>query len=86
LTGARWGVSIAREGGEPTLAAQRASKEAADRASAAAHPLVQAVLEAFPNAKIERVRPRNAEGDVPAAPAAEEDDFGYDQPLGEDEL
>jgi DNA polymerase-3 subunit gamma/tau len=87
LTGTRWVVSVAREGGEPTLAAKRASKQAADRASAAAHPLVQAVLAAFPSATIERVRPRNAEGEIAdAPPAAEEDDFGYDQPLGEDEL
>ncbi len=87
LTGARWVVSVAREGGEPTLAAQRASTEAANRASAAAHPLVQAVLAAFPNATIERVRPRSADGEiVETAPAAEEDDFGYDQPLAEDEL
>jgi DNA polymerase-3 subunit gamma/tau len=87
LTGTRWVVSVAREGGEATLAAQRATKQAADRASATAHPLVQAVLAAFPHATIERVRPRNAGGEAEGVvAAADEDDFGYDRPLDEDEL
>jgi DNA polymerase-3 subunit gamma/tau len=87
LTGTRWVISVAREGGDPTIATSRATKQAADRASATAHPLVQAVLAAFPNATIERVRPRNAGVEPESVVAAtDEDDFGYDQPLGEDEL
>ena len=88
LTGQRWVISVAREGGEPTIATSRASADAASRASAASHPLVQAVLAAFPKATIERVRPLAAAGEavVVGEATTEEDDFGYDQPLGEDEL
>jgi DNA polymerase-3 subunit gamma/tau len=88
LTGTRWVISVAREGGEPTIATSRASADAASRGSAASHPLVQAVLAAFPKATIERVRPLAAasEAVVIGEATTEEDDFGYDQPLGEDEL
>jgi DNA polymerase-3 subunit gamma/tau len=55
-TGTRWTVSLVNAGGEPTLAEQgRAAAE--DRLSLArSHPLVQAVLQAFPGATIETVR------------------------------
>ncbi len=85
LTGQRWMISVSREAGQPTIAAARAAEESARRASAASHPLVQAVLEAFPGAAIERIRKLSADDGV-APDAAEEDDFGYDAPLGEDEL
>ena len=87
LTGQRWMISVSREAGEPTIAAGRAAEDADRRATAASHPLVQAVLAAFPQATIERVRPLGADDPAIAdAAAAEEDDFGYDAPLGEDEL
>jgi DNA polymerase-3 subunit gamma/tau len=44
------------EGGEPTLAEQGKTAEADRLNLAKAHPLVQAVLAAFPGAKIEAVR------------------------------
>ena len=55
-TGARWTVTLVNEGGEPTLAEQGRTAEADRLALAHTHPLVQAVLAAFPGAKIEAVR------------------------------
>ena len=55
-TGTRWTVTLASTGGEPTLAEQGRTAEADRRAIARTHPLVQAVLEAFPGATIEAVR------------------------------
>jgi DNA polymerase-3 subunit gamma/tau len=55
-TGTRWTVSLVNEGGEPTLAEQGKTAEADRLNLAKAHPLVQAVLAAFPGAKIEAVR------------------------------
>ncbi|MGX9963567.1 DNA polymerase III subunit gamma/tau [Roseomonas sp. F4] len=56
VTGSRWTVSLVNEGGEPTLAEQGRAAEADRLTLAESHPLVQAVLAAFPGAKIEAVR------------------------------
>jgi len=56
-TGRRWVVVLtSSEPGAPTLAEQAAAKIAARKAAAAQHPLVAAVLAAFPGATIEAVR------------------------------
>ncbi|QAX28486.1 DNA polymerase III subunit gamma/tau [Leisingera sp. NJS204] len=55
-TGARWVVSIAPDGDAATIAEVRDAAENALREKAAAHPLVQAVLESFPKATIKRIR------------------------------
>lgn len=55
-TGARWAVSVVSSGGAPTIAETRDSALAQLRAEAAGHPLVQAILTAFPGAKITEVR------------------------------
>jgi len=55
-TGERWVVSIAQSEGEPTLKEQAAARDETLRHEAAAHPLVRAVLDAFPGARIEAVR------------------------------
>jgi DNA polymerase-3 subunit gamma/tau len=68
-TGSRWGVSIVSEGGAPTLAEMAARARDGAEAEAMDHPVVQAVLAAFPGARIAAVRdlaPEAAEG--PAAP------------------
>ncbi|MDW8396980.1 MAG: DNA polymerase III subunit gamma/tau, partial [Acetobacteraceae bacterium] len=57
-TGSRWTIVLSNEPGEPTLAAQGRSADADRRELARAHPLVQAVLAAFPGAAIEAVRDR----------------------------
>jgi DNA polymerase III subunit gamma/tau len=55
-TGARWGVSVVSSGGAPTLAEAKAAGLNAARQEAAQNPLVQAVLAAFPGAKITEIR------------------------------
>jgi DNA polymerase-3 subunit gamma/tau len=55
-TGARWAVSVVSSGGAPTLAEAREAGLAEVRADAAGNPLVQAILSAFPGARIAEVR------------------------------
>jgi len=55
-TGIRWVVSVSQEEGQPTVAQLRAGEQAALEAEAAEHPLVKAVFENFPDAKIAQVR------------------------------
>ena len=54
-TGNRWAISVV-DGGAPTIAETRDAAENAVRAEAEAHPLVQAVIAAFPKAKITDIR------------------------------
>jgi DNA polymerase-3 subunit gamma/tau len=54
-TGTRWTIALSQKDGEPTLAAQAHAADAARRDAAAEHPLVRAILDAFPGATIERV-------------------------------
>ncbi len=75
-TGQRWGVSVVSAGGAPTLAEARAAEAAAAQAAALANPVVQAVLAAFPGARIAAVRTpeaRAAEAAGDALAPAEED-------------
>jgi DNA polymerase-3 subunit gamma/tau len=55
-TGNRWAISIEAEGGAETIAEKRDAADLALKAEASAHPLVQAVFEAFPNAKIVNIK------------------------------
>lgn len=55
-TQARWGVSVVAEGGAPTIAEERDRAKLEAQAEALRNPLVQAVLAAFPGAKIAEVR------------------------------
>jgi DNA polymerase III subunit gamma/tau len=55
-TGQRWVVSVSREAGEPTLKEQAELRTQSLKSEAAREPLVRAVLEAFPGARIESVR------------------------------
>ena len=54
-TGNRWAISVA-DGGAPTIAETRDAAENAIRHEAEQHPLVQAVIAAFPKAKITEIR------------------------------
>jgi DNA polymerase III subunit gamma/tau len=54
-SGTRWTVALSTAGGEPTLAAQGEAADVARRHAAAEHPLVRAILDAFPGARIEAV-------------------------------
>jgi DNA polymerase-3 subunit gamma/tau len=68
-TGIRWVVTLAREGGEPTLAEQKKAARAEKLEMVAQEPLVRAVLDRFPGAEIVAVRER-ADRDI--APSTDE--------------
>ncbi len=80
-TGARWGVSVVSSGGAPTIAETRDSDLAEARAEASDNPLVQAILTAFPGAKISEVRSPEAmtaaaaETALPTADPETDDDW-----------
>ena len=80
-TGRRWVVTVnATDPAQPTLSEQDAQAEQQRRLDAANHPLVQAVMTAFPGAAIEVVR------DL-AEPESDEADLAFDSDLspGEEE-
>jgi DNA polymerase-3 subunit gamma/tau len=56
VTGMRWTIAISTQGGEATLADQGNAADQQRRNDAADHPLVRAIMEAFPGARIEAVR------------------------------
>ena len=60
-TGARWTIALSAAPGEPTLAEQGVAADTARRSTAAAHPLVLAIMAAFPGARIEAVRDGRAD-------------------------
>jgi DNA polymerase-3 subunit gamma/tau len=62
-TGRRWLVSVSGEPGQPTLRRQRDAAEAKLRDAALRDPLVQAVLETFPGAKLVARRGKADKGD-----------------------
>ena len=59
-TGQRWLVNLARQGGQLTLLEEDEAKAEDVLREAAEHPLVKAVLLAFPGAKVEAVREKVA--------------------------
>jgi DNA polymerase-3 subunit gamma/tau len=75
-TGARWAVSVVSSAGAPTIAEAREAELAGVRTDAAGNPLVQAILAAFPGARISEVRSPEtltAEAAAAALPTAEPD-------------
>lgn len=80
-TGARWGVSVVSSGGAPTIAESRNAELQQVKAEAATNPLVQAILTAFPGAKISEVRSpetitaQAAETALPVAEPEVDDDW-----------
>ncbi|SHI76932.1 DNA polymerase III subunit gamma/tau [Wenxinia saemankumensis] len=71
FTGARWAVTIVSGGEAPTIAETRDAAETAEKDAAAAHPLVQAVLAAFPKARITAIRHPEAQAETEALPEVE---------------
>ena len=61
-TGIRWTIALSAGPGEPTLAEQGDTAHQLRRETAATHPLVMAILQAFPGAKIEAVRDSSLDG------------------------
>jgi DNA polymerase-3 subunit gamma/tau len=65
-------VTVAREGGQPTLAETARSAQNAKLESVAQEPMVRAVLDRFPGAEIVAVRDA-ADDTLPPAPETSED-------------
>jgi DNA polymerase-3 subunit gamma/tau len=77
-TGTRWGVSVTGSGGGTTIAEDRDAERLAMEAKAQEHPLVQAVLLAFPSAKITDIRTPEELAKAAAAEALPEVDDEWD--------
>jgi len=75
-TGVRWTVSLVNDGGAQTIAETRDAERLAREAEAKQHPLVQAVFDAFPDAKIMDIRTLEdiaAEAQIEALPEVEDE-------------
>ncbi|MGV6850493.1 MAG: DNA polymerase III subunit gamma/tau [Marinibacterium sp.] len=57
-TGNRWAITVENQGGAPTIAETRDAEKSALEAEAAEHPMVQAVFDRFPEARIVAIRSR----------------------------
>lgn len=82
-TGARWAVSVTASGGAATIAEDRDADKQLLVAQAEKHPLVQAVLRAFPQAKITEIRTPEALAEAAATEALPEVEEEWD-PFEED--
>ncbi|WP_145749350.1 DNA polymerase III subunit gamma/tau [Nitrospirillum amazonense] len=71
-TGRRWIVTVSSAPGEPTLSDQDRAAENRTREQAAANPLVQALMAAFPGARMAAVRDLDQVAAAAAKAAAEE--------------
>jgi DNA polymerase-3 subunit gamma/tau len=71
-TGQRWVVTLAREGGAPSIKEREKSAKAARLESVMQEPLVRAVLDRFPGAEIVAVRDA-ATDEAPAPPMPDDD-------------
>ena len=72
-TGERWTVSIASQGGAPTLAEQKQAAKSARFEAVSQEPMVRAVLDRFPGAEIVAVRDTLSEDIAPAMPETDAD-------------
>jgi DNA polymerase-3 subunit gamma/tau len=75
-TGTRWAVTVVNEAGAQTIAETRDAAQNVLEQEARAHPLVRAVFEAFPTARIATIRTLEdlaAEAEVEALPEVEEE-------------
>jgi DNA polymerase-3 subunit gamma/tau len=78
-TGLRWTIAVSTAAGEATLAQQGNAADAVRREEAADHPLIRAIMDAFPGARIDSVRDGNVDDyGLPNAPAI--------VPLGEPDM
>jgi DNA polymerase-3 subunit gamma/tau len=83
-TGTRWVVVVSQAEGAPTLEKQAEARDREMKSEVAQHPLVRAVLDAFPGATIASVRERFAATE-PAAEDDSADDPDGPTPSEEDE-
>ena len=71
-TGTRWTIALSTAEGEPTVAEQGGAADAARRMAAADHPLVRAIMEAWPGARIDTVHDAAADAyGLPTEPTDE---------------
>jgi DNA polymerase-3 subunit gamma/tau len=83
-TGSRWTITLTNAAGEPTLAEQSRHAAGERLAVAQTHPMVQAILLAFPGARVEQVRDESLDDyglpalDLPLESAEVTDDMGPD--------
>lgn len=80
-TGARWAISVTAEGGGATIAEEEEADKNRLKAEIAQHPMMQAVLAAFPQAQIADIRTHDAiaaQAEVEALEALPEDDDDWD--------
>ncbi|MFO7806617.1 MAG: DNA polymerase III subunit gamma/tau [Paracoccaceae bacterium] len=82
-TGNRWAISVTADEGQPTIAEVRDAARNKLEADASAHPLVQAVIAAFPKAKITRIETEAEKAKDAAIDALPEVDDEWD-PFDED--
>jgi DNA polymerase-3 subunit gamma/tau len=78
VTGTRWTIAMSAADGEATIAEQGSAADTARKTAAADHPLVRAILAAFPGARIDTVHDKTADAyGLPAtvADAPEMPDF-----------
>jgi len=75
--GGRWVITISQQAGTETLRQQAKADEAAKRAAVMQHPLVQAIIETFPEARLVARRERKAP--LPAEPIPDDLDEGADE-------
>jgi DNA polymerase-3 subunit gamma/tau len=75
-TGRRWTVAISTEAGSPTLAELEQAEAARLRAAIEQEPLVRAILNTFPGATIEAIRPRAMLPDAAVDDHTNEDEDG----------
>jgi DNA polymerase-3 subunit gamma/tau len=86
-TGTRWTIAIATQGGEATLAEQGSAADRQRRDAAHEHPLVRAIMEAFPGARLEAVRDPSADAyGLPALAGTETPGYTQDGYTDDDEL
>lgn len=70
-TGLRWTIALSQLDGEPTIDQQRQAADLQREEEASEHPLVRAIMEAFPGARLQSVRdPLADEYRLPPATAA----------------
>jgi DNA polymerase-3 subunit gamma/tau len=84
VTGTRWTIAVSTAEGDATIAEQGSAADSARRIAAADHPLVRAIMDAFPGARIDTVHDSSADDyGLPAAelPDAEtsDDEVEFDE-------
>jgi DNA polymerase-3 subunit gamma/tau len=85
VTGTRWTIAVSRDAGEATIADQGNAADTARKTAAADHPLVRAIMAAFPGARIDTVHDKTADAyglpasipDVPDMPEFAPPDAEY---------